>query len=101
MTFIRPSVAVLSIAVLLAGCSAASRLESSFGSKFRYSYVLLSPSPAGKRAYLDDRIKILFLIDDGAIRFKLTNLSPEKMSIDWSKASIGVSGRYYPIRNTQ
>jgi len=92
--------ALLTAALMLAGCSAASRLESAFGAKYKYTYALVSPTPAGKRAYLDKRIKILFLVDDGAIRFKLTNLSGENMTIDWSKASIGVLGRFYPVRNT-
>lgn len=96
-TLVTPLVAAL----ILAGCSAASRLESALGTKYRFSYVLTSPNPAGKRTYLDERIKIQFLIDDGAIRFKLTNLSPEKMTIDWSKASIGVAGRYFTVRNSR
>ena len=96
----KPVIAILTAALILAGCSAASRLESAFGAKYKYTYVLVSPTPAGKRAYLDKRIKILFLIDDGAVRFKLTNRSGENMTIDWSRASIGVLGRFYPVRNT-
>jgi hypothetical protein len=92
----------LSIAALvLTGCSVASRLESSFGMKYRYSYALVSPKSAWKRAYLDKRIKMLFLIDDGAVRFKLSNLSDETMTIDWPNASVGVSGRYYTVRNAR
>lgn len=92
------STAILVAVLFLAGCSAASKLESSFGTKYRYSYFLLSPSPTGRLSYADDRIKILFRIDDGAIRFKLSNLSSSTITIDWSNAFIGVQGRSYPIR---
>ena len=95
------SVAFLTTVLILAGCSAASRLESSFGTKFRYGYVLLSPPPSGRLSYTDSRIKALFRIDDGAIRFKLSNLSSSKMTVDWSGASLGVQGRSYPVRNAR
>ena len=100
MIAFKSAIAILTAALILSGCSAASRLESAFGAKYKYSYALVSPTPAGKRSYQDNRIKIQFLIDDGAFRFKLTNLSSEAMTIDWSKASIGILGRYFPVRNT-
>ena len=89
---------ILGVTLFLAGCSAASRLESSLGTKYRYSYFLLSPSPTGRLSYADERIKILFRIDDGAIRFKLSNLSLSTMTVDWSNAFVAVQGRSYPIR---
>jgi len=93
------TIVVLSVALVGAGCSAASRLQSANGKKYRYTYVLQSPSPTGKLSYQDSRIKVLFQVDDGAVRFKLNNLSTEQLTVDWSRASIGTNGRYSSIRN--
>lgn len=92
------SIAILVLALILGGCSAASRLKSSLGTKYQYSYFLLSPSPAGRLSYADKRIKVLFQIDDGAIRFKLYNRSLSTITIDWSQAVVAVKGRSFPIR---
>jgi len=85
--------------LLLAGCSAASKLRSSLGTKFRYTYLLTSPTPTGKLSYADERIKVIFRIDAGAIRFKLTNLTSSNITIDWSGAVIGVLGKSHPLRS--
>ncbi len=92
--------AVFLVAVLLlAGCSAASRLQSSLGTKFRYTYFLSSPNPAGKLSYTDDRIKVIFRLDAGAIRFKLNNLTSSNLTIDWPGAVLGVQGRSHAVRS--
>ncbi len=98
----RPTLLTTALAgvLVLAGCSAASKLESSFGTKYRYAYQLTAPAK-GKLSYEDARIKILFKIDEGAIRFKLTNRTSTRMSVDWVNASIGVQGRYSAVRNTR
>ncbi len=87
--------------ILLAGCSAASRLQSSLGYKYRYSYRLVSPSSGGRMTFQDDRIRIAFRIDDGAIRFQLRNRSSIPVQVKWDDASIGVRDRYYAVRNTR
>ena len=94
------SIAVIGV-FLLAGCSAASRLQPSLGNKFRYGYRLVSPSSGGKMAFQDDRIRIAFRIDDAAIRFQLRNRSPLPLKVKWDDVSIGVRGRYYAVRNTR
>lgn len=86
--------------VLLAGCSAASRLQSSLGNKYRYSYRLTNAT-FGKLSYRDQRIKIQFRVDDAAIRFKFTNLSRVPVKIKWDEVTIGVRNRYYAVRNTR
>lgn len=86
--------------VLLAGCSAASRLQSSLGNKYRYSYRLTNAT-FGKLSYRDQRIKIQFRIDAGAIRFKLTNLSKIPVRIKWDEVTIGVRNRFYAVRNSR
>ncbi|MEX1137986.1 MAG: hypothetical protein WEB33_13590 [Bacteroidota bacterium] len=93
-------IAVIGV-VLLAGCSAASRLQSSLGNKFRYAYRLVSPSSGGRMVYQDDRIRIAFRIDDSAIRFQLRNRSNLPAKVKWDDAAISVRGRYYAIRNSR
>lgn len=94
-------VAAVIAVVVLAGCSAASRLQSSLGNKYKYSYQLMSPSSGYKMSFQDRLIRIQFLIDDGAIRFKLTNKSIVPIRIKWDDVSVGVRGRYYAARNTR
>jgi hypothetical protein len=89
------------VVVLLSGCSAASRLRSSHGNKYRYTYKLIDPPPASRLSYQDQRIKIQFRLDDAAIRFRLQNLSPAPFKIKWDETSIGVKGRYFAVRNTR
>lgn len=91
----------LAALLVLSGCSAASRLESSLGTKYTYSYLLTSPKPAGKLTFLDHSIKIVFLIDQGAIRFKLTNLSGRTMTVGWQNASLSVLERHYTVLSTR
>ena len=92
---------ILGVTLFLAGCSAASRLESSLGTKYRYSYFLLSPSPTGRLSYADERIKILFRIDAGAIRFKLDNLTSSIVTVKWPGAALGVLGRSHPVHSVR
>ncbi|GJQ21253.1 MAG: hypothetical protein HBSIN02_16080 [Bacteroidia bacterium] len=84
--------------MIFAGCSAASRLQSSLGTKYKYSYRLTNAT-FGQLSYRDQRIKIQFRLDDGAIRFKLQNLSPVPIKIRWDESAIGVRNRYYAVRN--
>lgn len=93
-------IAVIGV-VLLSGCSAASRLQSSLGNKFRYTYRLVSPSSGGRMVYQDERIKIAFRIDDAAIRFQLRNLSSRPIKVKWDDAAMSVRGRHYAIRNNR
>jgi hypothetical protein len=92
-------IVALLAALLLVGCSTSSRLRSSLGTKFRYTYFLSSPNPSGKLSYRDDRIKILFRIDAGAIRFKLDNLTSSLLTVKWSGAALGVLGRSHPVHS--
>jgi hypothetical protein len=87
--------------ILVAGCSTASRLQSSLGNKYKYSYRLVSPTSGRTMSFQDERLKILFRIDDSAIRFKLQNLSKSPMKVVWEDASLGARGRFYAVRNTR
>ncbi|MEX0602842.1 MAG: hypothetical protein WD295_05845 [Bacteroidota bacterium] len=93
--------AALCVLVFLAGCSAATRLQSSLGDKYRYKYRLTYPIESQTLRYRDDRLGIAFLIDDSAIRFLVQNLSTVTMYVRWENASVGIKGRYYSVRNTR
>ncbi|HEX9615143.1 MAG TPA: hypothetical protein VGA55_06535 [Bacteroidota bacterium] len=93
--------AVVLFFILIGGCSTASRLQSSFGTKYKYTYRLVSPFSGRTMSFQDTRLRILFRIDDSAIRFKLQNLSASTMKVVWEDASIGVRNRFYAVRNTR
>ncbi|HWP83282.1 MAG TPA: hypothetical protein VNN76_11580 [Bacteroidota bacterium] len=90
---------IASAALVLSGCSASSRLQSSKGNKYKYKYVMVSPRQSDKLLFRDDRIAILFRFEDSAIRYQLQNLSTTDLHVDFTKASIGVKGRFYSVLN--
>jgi len=49
--------------------------------------------------FQDDSIIIQFKFDDAAIQFQLQNISESPVTLDWGKASIGISDRYFGIRH--
>lgn len=101
MMFLRFFTVAVAAVVLLAGCSTASKLHSTLGNKYRYKYVLVSPSSGMRLSYSDQRLKILFRIDQGAIRFKLMNLTDQPLNVAWDSVSLGVKGRYHTVRNSR
>jgi hypothetical protein len=96
---IRPPHILMFVALLLAGCGASSRLQSSLGNKYRYSASMVAPAKSKEMLFRDDRIIIQFRLDDPAMRFQIQNISPGAMSIDWPNASLGVRGAYSSVRN--
>jgi len=95
----RPFVPAMILSALLVGCSASSRLQSAFGSKYRYSISMVTPERSTSMLFRDDALIIQFRFDDPAIRFQLQNLSSGDMRIEWSQASIGIRGTYSSVRN--
>lgn len=91
--------AALGVVLLCAGCSAVSKLRSTQGTKYRYTYELSAPVRSPRLAFQDERVGLLFRIDQAAIRFKLTNRSPEPIRIKWDEATLVVRGRSYAVRN--
>ncbi len=87
------------LGLLLIGCSATSRLTSTYGNKYRYSISMVAPVKSSNLLFRDDRLIIQFRFDDPAIRFQAQNISSTNMRIDWNKASLGIRGLYTPVRN--
>jgi|GEM_PF-751987 len=75
-------------------------LSSNPGNKYRYQYKLTSPAEDSSLVFRDEFIYVQFKIDDAAIKFQLQNISPDPLEIYWSKASIGVNGRFFPVRHS-
>lgn len=86
------------LAALLAGCSAAARLQSTYGNKYRFSYSLLSPIKDGTLLFRDENLIIQFRFDDVGIRFQAQNISPFDIRFAWNKASVGIGGVYSGVR---
>ena len=85
-------------ALVLAGCTASSELQSTLGNKYRYSVSMVGPEKSKDMLYSDEQLIIQFRVDDPGIRFQAQNISPDTMRIDWAKATIGVHGSFSPIR---
>jgi hypothetical protein len=94
---------ILAVTVLqiLSGCSASTRLQISQGHKYKYKYMMVSPRQTEKLQFRDDRIVILFRFEDSAIRYQLQNLSSTDLYVDFTRASIGVKGRFYSVLNNR
>ncbi len=85
-------------ALVLAGCTASSRLQSTLGNKYKYSVSMVGPEKSADMLHRDENLIIQFQVDDPGIRYQLQNISPDTMRIDWAKATIGVHDLVSPIR---
>jgi len=95
---LRPLFIVILPALVLGGCAASSKLESSLGNKYEYSVSMVGPEKSKDMLYRDEQLIIQFRVDEPGIRFQAQNISPDTMRIDWSKATIGGRGLSSPIR---
>ena len=86
-------------ALLLVGCTASSRLQSTLGNKYQYSFSMVAPEKSKDMFFRDDQLIIQFRMDNPGIRFQIQNISPTDMQIDWARASIGIHNAYSPVRN--
>jgi hypothetical protein len=85
-------------ALVLAGCTASSKLQLTLGNRYKYSVSMVGPEKSKDMLYRDEQLIIQFRVDDPGIRFQAQNISPDTMRIDWAKATIGVHGSISPIR---
>ncbi len=89
------------IAVLFLSSCAILNGSGGRGNKYTYNYTLLAPIASSRLAFEDDSLMIQFRFDDGALQFRIANLSDVQMRIDWSETTIGVSGRYSSVRHSE
>jgi hypothetical protein len=85
--------------LLLVGCTASSRLQSTQGNKYQYSISMFAPEKSKDMLFRDDQLIIQFRLSNPGIRFQIQNISPTDMRIDWANASIGIHKAYSPVRN--
>jgi len=85
--------------LLLVGCTASSRLQSTLGNKYQYSISMFAPTKSKDMLFRDDQLIIQFRMDNPGIRFQIQNISPTDMRIDWAHTSIGIHNAYSPVRN--
>jgi hypothetical protein len=87
------------VAGILSSCASSGLFSGRSGNKYFYTYRLTTPVESTTLFYSDERIIVQFRFDDGAIQLRLQNMYHENMRIDWTQASIGVRGRYSPVRH--
>lgn len=88
-------------AALLAGCSAATRLQSTYGNKYRYSYSMVAPARSDSLLFRDGRLIIQFRFDDAAVGLQIQNISPSDLRVLWPRASLGIGGLFSDVRNSR
>ena len=98
-TMFRNLTLILLSSLVLAGCSASSRLQSTFGSKYRYSFSMVEPERSNEMLFRDEQLIIQFRLDDPGIRFQVQNISAVDMKIDWARAAIKIDDRQSSVRN--
>ncbi len=84
---------------LLVGCAASGGFRPGVGTKYQYTYAMVAPVAAADLTYRDERIIIQFRPDEAAFKFQLQNVSDVELTVDWDRTSIGVDGRFYPVRH--
>ena len=88
------------MAASLCSCSTMSQFSPGKGNKYQYGYKLVYPVENSDLLFQDDSIIVQFKFDDAAVRFQMQNISDSYVSVDWAKASMGMSGRYFAIRHS-
>jgi hypothetical protein len=87
-------------AMMLVSCSSIPLL-SHRGNKYQYDYIMTSPVTDPNMVYRDSTIYVQFRFDDAALRFQLQNVSSDRLELFWSKATLGVEGKFFSIRNSK
>jgi hypothetical protein len=91
--------AIVIFSGILISCGTTSQFSPGSGNKYQYLYKLVSPMKSSNLLFQDDSIIIQFKFDEAAIQFQLQNISQSNITLDWGKASIGISDRYFPVRH--
>jgi hypothetical protein len=94
-------VIIISFTGLFMSCATTSQFSPGIGKKYHYVYKLISPAGNSNLLFQDDSIIIQFRFDEAAIQFQLQNISHSNITLDWRKASIGISGRYFAVRHAR
>jgi hypothetical protein len=91
--------AIMIFSGIIVSCVTTSQFSPGNGNKYQYIYKMVYPVKNSDLLFQDDSVIIQFKFDEAAIRFQLQNISESNITLDWSKASIGISNRYYAVRH--
>lgn len=91
--------ALIAFSGTMMSCVTTSQFSPGIGNKYQYIYKLVSPAKNSSLLFQDDSIIIQFKFDEAAIRFQLQNISESNITLDWNRASIGISDRYFAVRH--
>ncbi|MGB2867893.1 MAG: hypothetical protein WBD36_05540 [Bacteroidota bacterium] len=86
-------------AIVLSSCAPTGAYGPGRGNKYRYVFKMLAPIQNNNLLFQDESIIIQFKFDDAAVKFQLQNVTAAACTIDWSKATLGVNGRFFPVRH--
>jgi hypothetical protein len=93
---------VLIVACIDIGCAPISNINI-FGSRsktYRYVYEMTEPVMSKDLLYRAPKFNILFQIDQGAIEYSLKNTSGSKITLLSGNASLGINGKFSPVRTS-
>ncbi len=96
-------IVVLLIATLIDfGCASftQTQLISPRGSTYRYVYELIEPVASKTLQYQNPKFNLWFTVDQGAVCFDARNLSSSTMVILGGNASMGINGKFFPVRTS-
>lgn len=95
-------VLVLIVSLIDLGCASLSnmRIFGSRGNTYRYIYEMTEPVASKNLVYQTNKFNIWFNIDQGAISFDARNLSSSTMVILGGNASLGINGKFFPVRTS-
>jgi len=92
--------AIIIFSGILISCATTSQFSPGSGNKYQYTYKLVSPVKNSNLLFQDDSVIIQFKFDEAAIRFQLQNISESNITLNWNRASIGISDRYFAVRHS-
>ena len=82
------------------GCAPVSKIFSSRGKAYRYSFEMTEPAASKELTYKVPEFTIWFVIDQGAINYTLRNTTGSRISILAGNASIGIGNKFSPVRTS-
>ena len=98
--FLVNTTAIVLLALTYAGCAARTNFSPGKGNKYQYTYKMVAPVANSNLLFQDDSLIVQFKFDEAAVKFQLQNVSQSNVVLEWSKASVGVNGRFYGIRHS-
>lgn len=82
------------------GCAPVSKIFSSRGKTYQYIYEMTEPAASKEMTFKAPEFTIGFQIDQGAINYNLRSMSSSRLSVLAGNASIGINGKYTPVRTS-